>query len=387
MSSRIRPRIILATNNFLIGGVQKLIIDHVRGADPAAYEFIVVTLMELPGKATFYDQLPQGIRVIRLDFKGLADIRSWRELYRLLRALDPDLVKTSLFFTNTIFRLLKPFFRYRVLAAEHNTEEGRPFWQRALDRLLAHLCHTIVTDSETVATFLADTERIPRARFQVIYNGIELAEIATAQTRLAKDRARVRAAYGLLPDALVFLNVARFSSQKGHDLMIDAFAKIHEALPQARLLLIGDGTLRPQIEGQIAEHGLSGKVILAGERTDIYPFYNAADAFLLTSVREGFCISAMNGLAFGLPLFSTRVAGVIEYVEDGKNGFFLDRDPDAIAKRVAAWESLPSDQKRAISAACRATASRFSIEAYVAAYDRLFREVLDGVPANEAPAP
>ena len=104
---------------------------------------------------------------------------------------------------------------------------------------------------------------------------------------------------------------------------VEGFGLFNQKHPGYRLVLVGDGPRMGAIQEQVRAAGLESKIVLAGESTDVHRFYAIADAFLLTSQREGFCIAGMEGLAFGLPLIATKVGGVVEYLKDGQNGYFI----------------------------------------------------------------
>lgn len=116
-------------------------------------------------------------------------------------------------------------------------------------------------------------------------------------------RSEVRAELGLPADAFVVGNVARFEEQKNHRFLIDVFAAIARRAPAARLLLVGDGPLRPAIEREIRLRGLAEKAICAGVRSDIARvMLGAMDVLVFPSLWEGLMIAGLEGQAAGLPL-------------------------------------------------------------------------------------
>ena len=116
--------------------------------------------------------------------------------------------------------------------------------------------------------------------------------------------------------------------------------------------------------------GLESQVIFAGESTNVHRFYAIADAFLLTSQREGFCIAGMEALAFGLPLISTKVGGVVEYVREGENGYFISAfTPEAVSE---AMEKIVSTDLVRMSGNARESAKPYTSERAAAAYEQLF---------------
>lgn len=365
-------RLVIGTNDFTIGGVQRLIVDTLRHLDRDRFDIHLITLIQFPGKADFYNLVPPDVTVIKHRFSGIRDIREWYALYKTLRRIRPDVVDASLFFSNTIFTLLKPFFGYAVIAGEHNSGDAKPFLMRLVDRVLAPLRYTIVADSHMVATFVSQTEHIPLSRFTVIYNGVDLKTIEKEREAYARTRDAIRAKLGILPHEFVFLNVSRMVKQKRHELAVDGFRVFNTKHPGYRLLLVGDGPRKTAVREKVRAYGLESHIVLAGESTDVHPLYALADAFLLTSQREGFCIAAMEGLAFGLPLVATRVGGVVEYLKEGENGYAIhEQTPEAVAEAME--KLIASDMDRLKKNAIE-SAKPYTSERAAAAYEKLFLE-------------
>jgi len=364
-------KLVIATNDFIIGGVQHLIIDTLAHLDRNRFEIYLITLIQFPEtRATFYDRVPADVKVIKHHFKRFTDVREWFRLARTLREIKPNVVDTSLFFSNTIFTMLKPFFGYAVITGEHNSGDAKPLLMRLVSRALAPLKFTIVADSQMVASFVSETEHIPLRRFSVIYNGVDLQGIEQYRREHEGGRDAVRAELGILPGEFVFLNVSRMVKQKCQELAVEGFQLFNQKHPGARLLLVGDGPRMGAVKEKVQACGLESQVILAGESTDVHRFYAIADAFLLTSCREGFCIAGMEALAFGLPLVSTRVGGVAEYLRDGENGYFISAfTPEAVSE---AMEKIVSTDLVRMSANASESAKPYTSERAAAAYEQLF---------------
>jgi len=369
-----KPKVVMVMNDFLVGGIQKLAIDQITLLKNE-YDFTLIVLMQFQ-KGDFYHLIPEGVKVYKLNFKGFFDLKSTIELVKILNKEKPKIVKTAMFMSNTILRVLKPFFGFKVITAEHNTEIKRPFSYRFINKILSYLTYTIIADSETVADFVSQTEKIPREKFTVIYNGVELDSIKKAKSDFLSDFENIRREISLSEDDVIFLTVARLVKQKNHDLMIRGFTDFLSKGGRGKLVIIGDGILGPDLKKLSIDLKIDQSVIFLGERQDIYKFYTVSDFFLLTSVREGFCISAMNGLAFGLPLISTRVAGIVEYLKDGKNGYFTEDIPKSVGDTLIKITSLDKDALERMKRESELTAQNFSVEAHARKYYQLFSTCL-----------
>ncbi|HEY7730484.1 MAG TPA: glycosyltransferase family 4 protein [Gaiellaceae bacterium] len=139
-------------------------------------------------------------------------------------------------------------------------------------------------------------------------------------------------AEGLPPGTLVF--VGRLTQQKGLGTALEAIAQV----PDARLLLVGDGPLRADLERRAAELGLDGRVVFLGARPrdEALRYLAGADAALLSSDWENLPHAVVEALAVGTPVVATAVGGVPEVVQDGVNGLLVSPgSPDALAAAVA----------------------------------------------------
>lgn len=177
--------------------------------------------------------------------------------------------------------------------------------------------------------------------FSVVRNASETGSLAFD----ARARAEYREKLGLTDGTLALGCVANLNAQKNHGFMIDMFAQLHEARPDMRLILVGDGPLRGDIERSIAERGLTGWVTLLGVRSDVAKLLQAFDVMLLTSLYEGFPNVLVEWQCAGLrALVSDRVtpdAALTPLVE------FLPIDAGA-DPWVEALKDAHADPKRAL---------------------------------------
>ena len=365
-------KVVFGINDFLVGGMQRQFIQQAQHYDREKFEIILITLFQFSEKEDLYAELPETVAVHKLAFGGWWDVGEWWKLYKLLRSLRPDIVVSSLFFSNTVFRLLKPLLGYASIAREHNTYVDKSWLQKSLDRLLTHFAYCIVAVSKTVADFTAKQENIPREKFAVIHNGIDL-EQATRELAALPERDRLRQEMGLTPDHFVVLNVARLSAQKNHKLLIEGFAVFSSRHRDCKLLIVGDGALREELEAQARAAGAGASIVFVGHQTDTQPFYKLADVFISTSNIEGLSNSYLEALAAGLPLVSTKTAGTDELIFERKNGFFIqEATVDAV---IESLEKIRSANIEELKKEARASLKNFDIRTTVQKYEELFEAV------------
>lgn len=206
--------------------------------------------------------------------------------------------------------------------------------------------------------------------FTFLPNGVD----AAAFTPSAEARARVRAEMGISPEAPVYGHIGRFTQQKNHDYLLDIFKKILERQPDARLLLLGEGPLLPQVQAKAELLGRA--VVFAGVQKNTKDFYSAMDAFLLPSLFEGLPVVLVEAQAAGLPCFvsdtvdhSAAFSDTVRFLPLNAAGQWADtilaaplaRDPQALAHvRSAGYDIVET----------AAALQKFYLEQHAAAPDR-----------------
>ena len=192
-----------------------------------------------------------------------------------------------------------------------------------------------------------------REAVHVLANGID----PEAFCALEGERAQVRAALGYCDAQFVVGAVGRLEEEKRYDVLIDAFAAVHQRYPQARLALVGEGTCREQLQGRIDRLGVSSACQLLGHRRDVRELFQAFDVFVQSSDHEGSPTVVVEAMAIGAPVVATAVGGTADLLRDGQEGLLAPRrDPAALA---AAVENVLVDPCGAVQ---RATAARRRVE-------------------------
>jgi glycosyltransferase involved in cell wall biosynthesis len=243
------------------------------------------------------------------------------------------------------------------------------------------LASALVGNSTAVVDELKLEEGGPE-KVCLIPNGIPLGELIMPQ-----ERAAARARFGIPQGALVLTQVANLHIYKGHADLLNAVASIRDKLPDPwRLLLPGrDGGEQRALLAQTARLGLTGNVIFPGEWPGSREPYAASDIGILASHTEGFSNSLIEGMAVGLPMISTRVGGNIDALDDGENGFLVTpQSPGDLAAAILTLSAMP-DLRHRMGLAARAKAlQRFSLEACIDRYERLWRNLAQGAAGQPA---
>ncbi len=196
------------------------------------------------------------------------------------------------------------------------------------------------------------------------------------------DRAAVRSAWGISADNIVLGCVARLEHQKNPLFLCRLLPELPD---EVRVVWVGDGRLRPELEAELARTGLSHRVVLDGWRTDAAARLAAMDIFFLPSLYEGLPLALLEAMSLGLPCVVSDVDGTRDAVEDGVSGRLCPVD-DLSAWRAAVLELVESPQRRAAmgQAAARRHAAEFSIERMAERTADVYRDVIARAQAETA---
>lgn len=215
--------------------------------------------------------------------------------------------------------------------------------------LMKHLIRTNATAglaaSRKAAPALYGPDWESDPRWRLLYCGIDLEPF-----RQETDPARVRAELGIPSDAWVIGHVGRFHEAKNHSFLVEIAFEIAKREPRMRLLLVGDGPLRSQIEQKTAQLELTGKVIFTGVRADVPRLVSGAmDIFVFPSLYEGLGLALVEAQAAGVPCISSDVIPEeANAVSDLVRQMSLSRPPSAWADAVLAMRNMVLDRSKAL---------------------------------------
>lgn len=227
----------------------------------------------------------------------------------------------------------------------------------------------IVTTGEALRRELAERNGFDASRIISIPTGIDTARFVPG------DRATARAKLGLAQEGIMIGIVATLRSWKGHRFLLDAFARLPDR--KARLVVVGDGPIRTDLEQQARALGLGERLIMPGNQRNVLPWFQALDIFVLPSYsNEGVPQAVMQAMACGLPVVTTDVGSIAEIVTPGVTGLMI-APRDAPALQAALEELLADPSHRAVlgAAAAKHAQRHFSVERMLNAMESLFMQV------------
>jgi glycosyltransferase involved in cell wall biosynthesis len=240
----------------------------------------------------------------------------------------------------------------------------------ALDWLLARLATRTIAISAAVRGRLG---RWPEAyrRCVVVPNGLDLSAFVPA-----RDRATVRRSLGLSPGDRVVGVVGRLAPFKGHEFLLQAFARLRAEDARIRLLVVGDGPRRAALERQAIELGIADAVQFTGHREDVADLLPTMEVFVLPSVAEDFGRVLLEAMALERPVVATEAGGVPEIIERQVCGLLVPpADPQALADAVRTLLADPALGRAMGRAGRQRVESAFSLQRHAELVQAVYQDV------------
>ncbi|HEY8551224.1 MAG TPA: glycosyltransferase [Vicinamibacterales bacterium] len=239
----------------------------------------------------------------------------------------------------------------------------------ALSRWKYRQVRAFLCASECIRQMLL-AQGMPADRVVTVHEGIDLQHVDAAPP------VSVRETFWLPHNAPIVGCVGALVEHKGHRHLIRAAAQIVHELPDARVVILGEGELRPELTQLIRELGLERHVLLPGFRPDVLSLMKTFDVFVMPSITEGLGTSVLDALACRRPVVASRVGGIPEVVEDGVTGLLVPpRDPDLLAEAIVRLLQDRELADRLASTGRQRVEERFTaermVEETVAVYRRL----------------
>jgi len=400
-----------------MGGAERCLAELAVRLDRSRFEPIVISLAAAPPEQTV-SCLPilkaGGIHPYFLGARGWRHLgRVLRQLNRLLREHEIDLVQSFLFHANWVSRLAArwvshtsknqapnrtgrckvgsgqnlqspegqnqkwPSGRNRGRAGRCKVVSGirvaehRRRWHLWLDRWTQHWVDRYVCVSQAVAEFTIRQAGIRPEKITVIPNGIAWEKYPAAQ---AADLTQL----GVRPGRKVIVAIGRLEEQKGFDWLISSAGRWLGHLADCELVLVGDGPMRARLQHEAHRQGLAHRIHFAGLRADVPDILAACHLLVLPSRWEGMPNVVLEAMASGLPVVATRVEGVLELLGPAWEEQTVDYgDTAALADRLARMLADPALRARLGQANQQRIREHFSIDRMVRAYQQLWTELLE----------
>jgi glycosyltransferase involved in cell wall biosynthesis len=365
-----------------MSGVTNFIALNKRMMEQAGHSVYVFTF----GDPDFVDDEPN---VIRSPGIPLAETGAYLSLSypkrarRLLQSMDLVHAHHPFLSARLAIRYCRPF-NIPVVFTNHTRYDlyAQAYLPALPDQVGTAVLHTympwLCREMDLVIAPSAGLERVlvglgVQSPIVVLPNGVDLAPFRRAHEPLSPE------SLGLLPGGVMLTYVGRLGPEKNLTFLVRAFAGVAAAYPETRLLLVGDGPERDNLEDQVSRSGLRGRVGFTGlvEYADLPAYLATADAFVTASVTEVHPLSVIEAMASGLPVLGIASPGIEDTIEDGLTGYL---SPDDLPAFTAKMTRLVAEResRREMAQRARQAAEAYAIERTSARlmqhYDKLVLE-------------
>lgn len=371
-----RPLVMHLVYRFDIGGLENGMVNLINRLPEGSFRHVVVALTEVVPDFARRIQRPD-VEYLSLHKAPGHGIRLYLRLLQLFRHRRPAIVHTR---NLAALEMQVPAWLARVpvrIHGEHGRDvsdlDGTSRRYQRLRRAYAPFVGRYVALSQDLAGYLRGPVGISAARIDQIYNGVDTARFAPT----ADGPTPIAGCPFAEPAHWLVGTVGRMQTVKNQILLARAFARalaIEPALrDRARLVLVGDGPLRAQVQAMLCESGLADLAWLPGERDDVAHVMRGLNCFVLPSLAEGISNTILEAMATGLPVIATDVGGNAELVAHRRTGCIVpSSDEEAMAQALVRVYKDPQGSAAMAAAARAEVLRRFSLESMVAAYQDLY---------------
>lgn len=257
------------------------------------------------------------------------------------------------------------------------TDHGRFFPESKmrvfLDKMSIHFTDKVVAVGANLKNYLISKVKLPAKKVIQINNCIDSNRFFPAG-----NNEGIRKELGYAVDDVIIIIVARLAPVKNHRFLINTFKELSKKYPNAKLMIVGDGPLRNELEDLTAELQLGDKVNFMGDRNDVPKLLQAADFATLSSLSEGISLTILEAMSTGLPVVATAVGGNPSIITDGEDGYLADSgDLEAYSNCL---EKLVDSCELRIEMGRKARetiVAKWSLNIMTKKYEELYAELVD----------
>ncbi|MFC1632009.1 glycosyltransferase [Candidatus Omnitrophota bacterium] len=367
-------KLMYVVQNLNCGGLEKLVVELAKRVDRDAFRPSICCLLP-PGPQELSKELTKSkIKVTYMNKKEGVDYALFLKLANFFRQEKPDLLHTHSSTANFYASLAA---RMAGITNIVNTEHGGIYFEtgrkKLINRLLARMNKKMVCVSRNLNQDLQDMG-VPKHKLMVIPNGVDINSSGNGV-----DKRRKRKTLGLGAKDFVICTVGRLEKVKNQKLLLTAAKKVLKKVPEARIVIVGDGSLRKELENYAVALRIRDKVIFLGYIEDIAPILKISDCLVNCSVSETFGLTIIEAMLAEVAVIATNVGGVKEIVKDEKTGILVrPNHPDALAEAILRIKRKPQFAAKMISQAKQFVQSNYSIEKMVNSYEDLYLSCYNG---------
>ena len=320
--------------------------------------------------------IKEGIKVIRIVVKHKHDPNHYFELRRIIKEEKIDLLHAHIWNPASCRYAFSAASRAKIpiVTTEHDPFE-LSFLKNLIKKRSLKKTNRVVTVSAANQKILRELYPEEKNKFIVIPNGIDTTWWHSQFLRFTDlDRRKIKEELFLAHEnSLIIISVAELHERKGLKYLIEAIPEVAAKFPNIKLVLVGEGPERPELEKLIKKLGIENHVILTGRQKEIPKLLKCADIFVLPSKREAFGLVLLEAMIAGLPIIASDTGGIPEIIENKKNGILVEPENSGkIATALIALISHPEKRKKLAAAGAEIVHEKFEAKKMAEEYGKIY---------------
>lgn len=342
---------------FSVGGATENTVFTCAGLIKKGYQVDLITGQHISSEGSMAE-IANNLNVPVITFDNLKrqispihDMIVLFQLAKFIRNNKYDIVHTHSTKAGILGRIAAWLARTPIIIHHNHANpyhRFQPFLKRTFykfaEKLAGYFCDKIATVTQTIVDEMAGDNLAPLEKFRVIRSGFDIDKFKNFDN---SNDLVMREKYGLKADDVLIGKIARLSIVKGHIYLLQAFEAVSKSIPNAKLVLIGNGDKKDELQQFIDEKGLTDKVVFTGliPPEEIPSMISILDIVAHTALLEGLPRVFTQSMLMGKPVISFNLDGAHEVIDDGKNGYLIE--PMNIEMLVEKIIDLASDLTKA----------------------------------------
>lgn len=333
-------KIVYIISHLNIGGAQTLVFDILKYLNKK--KDLDISIITIDSGENINKFRSEGINIINISEKGLVNPKIFFKLKESLRKIKPDIVHTHMlkadFYGRIAAKQVGVPFIYSTCHNYSSHHKGADvnkisIFDKIDNAVIFYSDSKLIAISEIVKKYLVNRNEKFKAITEVIYNGVD-----TGKEKFILNESglsELRKNLGILKDDFVISIIGRIEKQKGHAFFLDSVSGLLKERKNIKVLIIGDGNLKNEIENLVTANQLTEYVKLLGYQIETEKFIEISDMICVPSLWEGFGLVIIEAMIKMKIVLATDTGGISEIIENGKTGYlFKLNDKKSISEKL-----------------------------------------------------
>ena len=376
--------VLLLVPTFDVGGTGNAVFTLANSLNPARYNLIICSMRKSDPRAEEKAR-KKDIKVINLDVRSFFDVSVILKLRRVLAEEEIQILHNHGFRPEIYGGLAGRITNCKGILATilHNPAQDIPLdygiiagnIMNFFRRIFAFFCEDILIAISDDAKKGLLKLRFPSKKIKVIYSGINPDLLKQKKNHLSREDILTK--LNIPKDKFVIGTIAALRPYKDIFTLINAAKIIVQNYPEVKILIIGKGPLKKNLEERVKSLNLENQVIFYDYVENVVEAYDIFNLMVLPSLTEGFPAVLLEAMAFSVPIVATRVGGVPEAIEDGISGILVPpKNPEALAEAIIKIYENPELASEMAKNARTRFEKYFTAETMARQYENIYEELL-----------